>query len=808
MRKSGVFALLGRIFGIIACFIYILVTAMFYSLGDSLYWLFLALFLLTLIDTLGIVSYKNRLLEGAIEKKARIAYFIFSGFSLLAFPAVIFNFLAYFLKGNSMDAGEEGETDIHPDRNESTEEATQEKAATAKRWYRKPSFFVMASCLTMMFASSIAGSAIESNGYQVYVTDKTLTYDLAKEYNEGEENAINGKNFVISQADVRYSYTEYRPKNASSSHPLPTIFVQPGFTRTKATMSQYAIEYARRGAVVYVMDPGSQGSSTYSGYIEEDDGTFTQNSYAVAGSGLEYLIQYIYNNVGDFPYVDRKRIGAIGHSAGGNNVVSAAADFAGSSYDESVIKSLYISGYIKSGAVSKFIKLRCNAALSYAYYDEGEYRYETSNNSYLYAAGTFINSVNGVQSGSLAFEEDTEYGDFADGSFRVIHRENTNHCFQMYDPLSIENTINFFRRSLSLDTAMADGDQIWFLRECLSGLGLVSIFGLILSLFYFLVDIVPFLRSLGKEAKKRGTKEEAVRLAYRPKRKGGEGKEKTFVQNLLMWLPMVLTAIIACLDYIPLARLSFELFPEATADNAFTFFFPARMINAVYLWALINGSIGLLLFFGVTLGENVVYALRGQKERISWEKFRLLKAKPGDLLKSLALALSFFTLFYGLIALSSSTLHQDYRFMLISASPLNARMFVTWLIYLPGFYVFYLSNSIRVNLSLAHEGESEKKTMIIASLANSLGLVFILVINYWVYFRTGYVKYGYWSATDSTEMWLYVNMVFGLIPMMALLPAFNRLTYKRCGNVYAGALLACMIFTMMSISASVSFIPM
>ena len=40
------------------------------------------------------------------------------------------------------------------------------------------------------------------------------------------------------------------------------------------------------------------------------------------------------------------------------------------------------------------------------------------------------------------------------------------------------------------------------------------------------------------------------------------------------------------------------------------------------------------------------------------------------------------------------------RFMLISASPLNGRMLLTWLIYLAGFYVFYLSNSIRVNCSI------------------------------------------------------------------------------------------------------------
>ena len=65
------------------------------------------------------------------------------------------------------------------------------------------------------------------------------------------------------------------------------------------------------------------------------------------------------------------------------------------------------------------------------------------------------------------------------------------------------------------------------------------------------------------------------------------------------------------------------------------------------------------------------------------------------------------------------------------------------------------------------------------------------------------VFYGYYSPTDLAEMWLYVNMIFGLIPMMAILPIFNRIVYKKTGNVYVGALLWCMIFIMMLLSASI-----
>ena len=51
-------------------------------------------------------------------------------------------------------------------------------------------------------------------------------------------------------------------------------------------------------------------------------------------------------------------------------------------------------------------------------------------------------------------------------------------------------------------------------------------------------------------------------------------------------------------------------------------------------------------------------------------------------------------------------------------------------------------------------------------------------------------------------------MVFALVVMMFILPIFNRIFYKKTGNVWSGAITWCLIFVMMTISASVSYIPM
>ena len=294
-------------------------------------------------------------------------------------------------------------------------------------------------------------------------------------------------------------------------------------------------------------------------------------------------------------------------------------------------------------------------------------------------------------------------------------------------------------------------------------------------------------------------------------------KRHTVSHKVIFWSSILLTAIIACLDYIPLANLSIEIFPVGNSAKVFTFVFPARMVNAILLWALVNGTIGLIIFFGTTIAEWAYEKAHAKAkgtdvEVFDWGKFQEIKIRGNERsgvlqnsAKAVFLALLLFGAFYFLVQVSYWMFHEDFRFMLVSAAPLNKRMFVTALEYIPILFVFYISNSIRVNCSIGREGWSEWKTILVGALANSVGLAFILLINYVCYFATGTPFYGYWG--NGTEIWLYVNMVFGLLVMMFLLPIFNRLFYKITRNVWTGAIACCMIFVTMTISASVSYIP-
>lgn len=780
--------------------LWFVVAACFFALSNNLYWMFAVFALITLYDGFVIMSIRDNMNSAEFNEKQNITLLVCGILCVLSPVSLVLCEIAYLGKF---------EDKIVSDKIATATKAETTAEITKKAFFRKPSFIVMCCALVAIFLFSFAAMCFETSGFSVSVSDFTLTREMTLSYNEGK---IHGKQYVIGEeTDVdgnvsigSYAVTMYVPNTATEENPAPVVFVLPGFTRTKATMAQYCIELSRRGAVVFTLDPGAQGSTT-------------ANSTAGA-NGVEYLVQYVYNNSDDFKFCDKNRFGAIGHSAGGGNVITLAADMAGDSYQNSIIKAVYNSGYIKISAANKFAKLNCNAAMSYAYYDEGAFRYQTDTTAVEVISKRFINEVAGSAEKYDTVEWDKDYGDMTNGTYRVVHRELINHCFEMYDALSIANTIDFFNRSLAMGSGLSNDSQIWFGKEFFNGLSLAAAFTFILALCGVLMN-TPFFATLknggkAKAAEGAGAEVAAVQTEVQPL---VTPVSNSIAHKVILWSTMILTAIIACLDYIPLANLSIEVFPVSNLASVFTYVFPARMINAILLWALINGAIGLVIFFATTALENlyeyIVFKAKGTTPHYDWSKFEAIKIRGNgwknvlfNVLKTLLLPVIFFGSFYFLVQLTYWCFHQDFRFMLVSAAPLNARMFVTMLEYAPIIFVFYISNSIRVNCSIGREGWKEWKVMLVGALANSLGLAFILLINYVCYFVTGTPFYGYWG--NNNEVWLFVNMVFGLVVMMFLLPIFNRIFYKQTGNVWVGAITCCLIFIMMTISASVSYIPL
>ena len=233
--------------------------------------------------------------------------------------------------------------------------------------------------------------------------------------------------------------------------------------------------------------------------------------------------------------------------------------------------------------------------------------------------------------------------------------------------------------------------------------------------------------------------------------------------------------------------------PPAASGGEQTWWFPQRMNNTVLLWAVVNGTISLLLFF-------LSYRFWGRKRGVTAEMLGL-KTNAVELARTLGLSFVILCIFYGLLMGSYAVSHNDFRFFFVAAAAaFPVKMLLVALEYLPLFFVFYLANSIRVNAAGRFSGQREWVSRLIMGLGNSVGLMLILAIQYGTLARTGTV---YW-----TTEWLYVNLLFGIIPMMFLLPYFNRCFFNLTGRVYLGPMVTCLIFIMMLLTGSVCYLPL
>jgi hypothetical protein len=113
--------------------------------------------------------------------------------------------------------------------------------------------------------------------------------------------------------------------------------------------------------------------------------------------------------------------------------------------------------------------------------------------------------------------------------------------------------------------------------------------------------------------------------------------------------------------------------------------------------------------------------------------------------------------------------------------------------------VFFLSNSVRANLSLRFSNTPQWRSLLLAGIGNSLGLLLILLVQYATFVMTGMVRW--------TEGWLYVNLLFAIVPTMFILPYFHRYFYLMTGRTLVGPLITCMIFIMILLSNTVCYLP-
>lgn len=559
----------------------------------------------------------------------------------------------------------------------------------------------------------------------------------------------------------------FKPRTATAENPAPFIVVIPGFQRSKEALSNIALELARRGFVVASIDPYAQGSSSAS---------LSRLAATTEGYGMFALVDYVASS-SNLNYVDKSKIGATGHSAGGNAAIRGANYFgreAQKTGQPSKLHSVFVSGYVLTLRANVLKDVRSNVGMSYAYYDEGAYRNELKNGDMRLAP----EAIRLVNSGLVPEFEPVsevilgkEYGSIENRTYRIVHNERVLHPFQPYDTEATINQIEYFQRVFDFKSPVSPDNQIWYWKEILSMISLVAALVFIVPLGQLLIQL-PVFQSL---------QHPIPEALNKPSGKG----------RILFWTLFIVAAFIACFTYIPMAELSQKLF-VAASSRQLTWFFPQRMNNAVMLWAVVNGTVGYILFW-------VSYRFFGKKHGTTPAMWGTL-ITVREFGKTFAMALLIFTLFFLLLFTLYYFLHVDYRFLFMGVRVFQPELLILLAMYAPIFFIFFLSNSLRINGAMRFKAQVEWKSMLLGGVANSAGLLLIVIIQYTTFALTGTV---YW-----TDGWLYVNLLFAVVPMMFVLPYFNRYFFRMTGRIYLGPMVTCLIFVMILISNTVIYLPL
>ena len=598
--------------------------------------------------------------------------------------------------------------------------------------------------LLVVFSSSLLASWVQTSGGQVQVRDIKIPTQ-------------NGQ-WVV--ADL------FKPRSATSENPAPLVVVVPGFQRSKEALANICIELSRRGFVIISIDPYAQGGSSAS---------MSRRAATTEGYGMFAVVDYAASSE-NLNYIDKQRIGATGHSAGGNAAIRGANYFgrqAQRAGGTSKLDSVYVSGYVLTLTDRVLTDVRSNVGMAYAFYDEGAYRNELGNGD-MRRAPEALRLVNSGLAPDAHIEEveiGRYYGNKTARTLRIVQNERVLHPFQPYINEATANQIEYFERVFDIDSGLSPNDQIWYWKELLGLIALVA----------SMVALVPLTRLLLATAAFRPLVHALPPALPRPAGKG----------RVLFWSIFAASALIACFSYIPMAELSQELFVAASTRQQ-TWFFPQRMNNAVMLWAVLNGLVGFLFFY---LGYRFFGCRHGVRPEM-WG----IATNGRELARTLVLALLVLFLYFLLLFVLYYLFHVDYRFLFMGVRTFQADLLVLLGMYAPFFFVFFLSNSLRVNGGMRFAGTGERGSMLLAGIANSLGLLLIVVVQYATFAATGMV---YW-----TDGWLYVNLLFGVVPMMFVLPYFNRYFFNMTGRIYLGPMITCLVFIMILITNTVIYIPL
>ncbi len=603
-------------------------------------------------------------------------------------------------------------------------------------------------------------------------------------------------------------YELYTPKTATAQNKAPGILLLHGYQNDHETNAAYAIELARRGAVVMSIDefghgrtePGleKRGYVNHTVKVNYGEESVEAGTFKKAGGTVRYRVLMNFSNLSFFndiyskdeeghsisdsscggiaayavlaalDCVDDARLGVSGHSMGTWAGWSVAAAYAGSGIEPKALvlqcgelfrKSVYSETTNLFGSPAYFR----NVLLLQAKWDEFSYfrDYQRVVDDQILHSDLRAEFLGTANAGAAW---NTTFGSFADGTARRMELLYTNHRLTTHNARGLAAALDWFAEALGYENPIPSDDQIAMGKEWLVLAAMLLTLGAILPLAALLLEM-PFFRPVCQPIPSRAG----------IKKRGAWRKAA------------VITMLLAGFTYPFMTQLGHALLPlpegifRMTVGNGFIGWY--GLLILIMLGTMVFGrkkakrQEGFEGYYGIGLGTA------GQKEKIGW----------GLLGRSALLVLCLVGMVYLTTVLAGVCFGGlDLRFIWPFFKTFTWTRFGQFLLYLPIFALFFILNNSKIMASQRTEAAYEPgaKGFFGSWWRNALqmagGILIIVLIEYVPFFLN--IGPGADLLFSSTFGGPFMSLLILFVPQVLVFSVLCTALYRKTGSVYPGAL--------------------
>lgn len=653
----------------------------------------------------------------------------------------------------------------------------------------KKSFILLAILLLVLFCCMLVANLIQTDFGSITVTEGWIETDVGN-----------------------LMYKLYTPITATSNNKAPGILLLHGYQNDHETCAAYAIELARRGAVVLALDEYGHGSSTVGlvqrGYVNHKvtvnygEDSIEAGTFKTIGGQTRYKVLMNFSNLsffdkhyttdsegnfltdssagGNYAYallaamdnVDSSRLAISGHSMGTWSSWSVAAEFSGTEIAPNAIVLQCGELFRKAAYDSAQIKFN-NVLLLQAKYDEFSYFRDYKN----VVDDKLLKSDLRTEFLGCTAEEakwNTTYGSFSDGSARRIELLMTNHRLTTHNTKGLATAIDWINCSIGLNTCLGSLDQVAMLKEVLVLVAMLCAVFSTLPLMNLLLEL-PFFKPVKQ-----------------PLPSKAEVKS-----NKKWWFGDIITMLITTFTYPFMTQLGHGLLP---------------LPEKIFRMTVGNGFLSWYLLLIIIMVITSALALKkGKKKGLTdgWQNMGLATAeKPNKigwalLGKSCLLVLGLVLYMYILLAICEKVFLLDFRFIWPFFKTFDWTRFGQFCVYFPVFALFFILNNSKIMASSRCQATyiEGPKGFWGSWWRNALmmvgGVLIIVLIEYIPFFLN--IGPGADLLFSSTFGGPFMSLLILFAPQVLVFSLLGTYAYRKTGNVYTGALLiatmACWIVT-------------